>query len=230
MFKKILVCFMVIGFSAAGAFAKPPKLSGGVEQGERYPLPYTEEGEITPWAEATEDDEAEAWAYTFNKGYLQLAQTINDRLRYVVKHNYVTKDFTQTDNTNKNIINYYRAYTWIKLSSAFDLKLEYYLRHQNYFLMPWDNMTYVPHMVVKWNISDKRVADFNYRFKVQRYDDPAETWKDKNETFFNLGYKEEIKSLTLRTEYKYIFRGYTANPDEANAAKKSLSVGFDYQF
>jgi len=69
------------------------------------------------------------------------------------------------------------------------------------------------------------------RFKAQRYADPGETWKNKNETVFNLGYKEEVgKSLVLRTEYKYTFRHYTNNIDEKNASKKALSAGFEYQF
>jgi len=231
MFKKILVCLMVLCFSAALYAATPPKLSGNIEQGTRYALPYDDAGFPTPWVEATEQSKVESWAYNYHKGFLQVAQKVSSRLRYVVKYNYIWKDFIKADNTNKNLINYYQTYAWIKLNPALDLKVEYYLRHQDYYYMPWNNLTHVPYMYLKWKISDKRKANAALRFKAQRYADPGETWKNKNETVFNLGYKEEVgKSLVLRTEYKYTFRHYTNNIDEKNASKKALSAGFEYQF
>ena len=59
----------------------------------------------------------------------------------------------------------------------------------------------------------------------------SEEWKDKNQYDTYLGYKEKVSDkLTLNTKYKYTFRHYTDNPDETNAVRKSMSVGFDYQF
>ncbi len=223
---------LIVVFLAAGiGFAKPPKISGNFEQGSRYALSYDETGFPTPWVEATECDAVETWAYNFHKGYLQLSHKLNDRVRYVTKYNYIRKDFYAAETNNKNILRYYRTYSWIKLSNKFDLKLEYYLRQQDYYIRPWDNLVHVPHLYLKWAINKKRKANFSLRFKSQRYDDSKETVKDKNQISSYAGYKEKIgKNLTLKAKYKYIIRHYTDNPNESNAVKKSLSAGFEYQF
>jgi hypothetical protein len=212
-------------------YTKPPKVSGNIEQGSRYAIPYDDVGFPTPWVEATEGDAEESWAYNFHKGYLKLYHRLNDRIRYTVKYNYIKKDFFAAETNNKNILRYYRTYSWFKLSNAFDLKLEYYLREQNYYIQPWNNLVHVPHMLLKWEINDKRDASFSVRYKAQRYDDPEETWKDKNQVSSYVKYKEDIlDNLSLNAGYRYTYRHYTNNPDESNAIKKSLSAGFDYQF
>jgi len=211
--------------------AKAPKVSGNYEQGSRYAIPYDDIDYPSMWFEETEDIDQEAWAYNFSKGYLQLAQTINKDFRYVVKYNYIFKDFFAATTNNKNLINYYRTYSWIGLPYNLRLKLEYYIRQQDYSFRPWDNLTHVPHVLLKWKYDNKRSADLSIKFKAQRYDEEAEAWKDKNQVDSYIGYKEKITDkLTLNAKYKYTFRHYTDNPDETNAVKKSFSAGFDYQF
>lgn len=231
MNRKILIIILMVMLVSGTALSKPPKISGNIELGTRYPLPYDEIGLPIPWAEATGEYPVEAWAYNFHKGYLRLAQKVSKNFRYVVKYNYIWKDFYAAVTNNRNILNYYRAYSWIKLSKDFDLRLEYYIRQQDYTYRPWDNLTYVPHMLLKWKISDERRADLSLRTKFQRYSDPDEIWKDKNHISARLGYKEKIgERLSLKAKYNYTFRQYTANPDEPSAVKRSLSAGFDYQF
>ncbi len=231
MFKKFIVMLIVVFLAAGIGFAKPPKISGNFEQGARYALPYDETGFPTPWVEATEGDAVETWAYNFHKGYLKLYHRLNKTVRYIAKYNYIWKDFHAAKTNNKNILRYFRTYSWIKLSNKFDLKLEYYLRQQHYYIRPWDNLEHVPHLYLKWDINKKRKANFSLRFKSQRYDVPEETTKDKNQISSYARYKEEIgENLTLKAKYKYTFRHYTANPDKSNAVKKSLSGGFEYQF
>lgn len=231
MNRKNLIIILMVMLVSGTALSKPPKISGNIEQGTRYPLPHDEIGFPTPWIEATEEYPVESWAYNFHKGHLQLAQKVSKNFRYVVKYNYIWKDFYAAETNNKNILSNYRVYSWIKLSKDFNLRIEYYIRQQNYNYRPWDNFTYVPHILLKWKITDKRKADVSLRSKFQRYSDPGQIWKDKNQISAGLGYKEEIgERLTLKAKYNYTFRRYTDNRDETNAVKKSLSAGFDYQF
>lgn len=214
--------------------AKPPKISGNYEQGSRYSIPYDEIKYPTWWFEEIEDIDQESWAYNYDKGYLQLSQTVNKKFRYSVKYDYLDKDFfaAMSDETNnRNRLNYYRTYSWIGLPANFKVKVEYYLRQQDYVYRPWDNLTHVPHLLLQWKPDKKRTADLSMKYKAQRYDEVTEIWKDKNQMDTAIGYKEKVTDkLTLNTRYKYTFRHYTDNPDEPNAVRKSFSVGFDYQF
>ena len=228
--KKYVVLLSVVLLSA-NLYAKAPKISGNYEQGSRYAVPYDEIEYPTWWFEEIEDIDQEAWAYNFDKGYIKLAQTINKNLKYVVKYDFLNKDFFAAITNNKNQLNYYRAYSWIGLPNNFKLKVEYYIRAQDYEFRPWDNLTHVPHLLLQWKPTKKRTADISLRYKAQRYDEATEVWKDKNQIDSYLGYKEKISDkLTLNTKYKYTFRKYTDNPDKANAVRRSFSVGFDYQF
>ncbi len=231
-FKKLLFAVLTAFFIiSVKGHTKPQKVSGNIEQGSRYAIPYDEAGFPTPWIEATGDSADETWAYNFHKGYLKLYQRLNDKFRYTLKYNYIKKDFFEATTNNKNILRYYRAYSWVKLSNALNMKLEYYLREQKYYIQPYNNLAHVPHVLLKWEISDKRDASCSVRYKAQRYDDPDEVQKDKNQVSSYLKYKEDIlENLTLNAGYRYTYRHYTENPDKSNAVKKSLSAGFDYQF
>jgi len=229
--RKYFILSSLIFLLSNQVLAELPKISGNIEQGARYAIPYDEVAFPTPWIEVSKQYEEESWAYNFNKGYLQLSQKVNDKIRYVVKYNYIWKDFFDANTNNKNVLNYYRTYSWINLNDKLDLKLEYYLRHQNYNYRPWDNFTHVPHILLKWEINKKRDLDLSLRYKSQRYNKSSETWKDKDQISTSIGYKEIFgEKLGLKANYKYTFRQYTDNPDESNAVKKSLSIGFDYQF
>ncbi len=231
--KKIFAIVLCICIST-NIYAKPPKISGNYEQGSRYSIPYDEIEYPTWWFEETEDIDQESWAYNYDKGYLKLSQTINKGFKYTVKYDYLEKDFfaAASDNTNnKNRINYYRTYSWIGLPSNFRLKLEYYLRQQDYTFRTWDNLTHVPHLLLQWKPAKTKTADLSLKYKAQRYDEDTETLKDKNQVDSYIGYKEKVTDkLTINTKYKYTFRKYTDNPTESNAVRKSFSVGFDYQF
>jgi len=229
--KKLLVLTLMV-LCCKGVEAKPPKVSGNYEQGSRYAIPYEELEYPTFWFEELEEDlEQESWAYNFEKGYLQVSQSVNKSFRYVVKYDYIYKDFFAAQTNNKNRLDYYRVYSWTDIPYNMRLKLEYYIRNQDYAVRPWDNMTHVPHILLQWKPNSKRKADLSVRYKAQRYDEISEIWKDKNQIDSYIGYQEKINDkLTLNTRYKYTFRHYTDNPDENNAVKKSLSVGFDYQF
>lgn len=212
-------------------YSKPPKISGNYEQGSRYAIPYDEMEYPTFWFEEAEDIDQESWAYNFEKGYLKLSQQVNKDIRYTVKYDYIYKDFFAATTNNRNRLNYYRAYSWFNVPYNFRIKLEYYIRQQDYTFRPWDNLTYIPHVLFQWKPNKKRTADLSLRYKEQRYDEDTETWKDKNHIDTYLGYKEKVsEKVTLNTKYKYTFRHYTDNPDESNAVRKSFSVGFDYQF
>jgi len=228
---KILLILTILLVLSIKGYSKPPKISGNYEQGSRYAIPYNEFGYPTPWVEASEQFEEETWAYNFSKGYLKLSQRINKNYRYVVKYKYIRKNFYEADLNNKNRLDYYRTYSWIGLNDKMDLKLEYYLRHQNYYIQPWDNLTHVPHILFKWKINDKIKTRASVRYKSQKYKDPEETWKDKDYITSYVGYEQEITdNLELKGKYRYLFRRYTDNPEETNAVKKSLSAGFEYQF
>ncbi|MFW6129682.1 MAG: hypothetical protein ACOC56_00770 [Atribacterota bacterium] len=230
--KRILFFILTVVFIFyIKGYSKPPKLSGNYEQGSRYALAYDEMGFPFPWIEASEQLEEESWSYNFNKGYLRLSQRINKNYRYAVKYNFIEKDFFGSDLNNKNILNYYRTASWIGLNDKMDLKVEYYLRHQNYYIRPWDNITHVPHVLFKFKVNNKINTRASVRYKSQKYKDPDETWKDKDYIVSYLGYNQKITDrLILKGKYNYLFRHYTDNPDQTNAVKKSLSVGFDYQF
>ncbi|MFC2061450.1 DUF5777 family beta-barrel protein [Elusimicrobiota bacterium] len=228
---KIIKILFVLMLVTQSAFAKPPKVSGNYEQGSRYAVPYDEIEYPTWWFEETEEIDQETWAYNYDKGYLQVSQILNKDFRYAVKYDYLEKNFFAATTNNKNRLNYYRAYSWIGLPYNMRLKTEYYIRHQNYGIRPWDNMTYVPHLLIQWKPNTKRSTDVSVRYKVQRYDEDTEVWKDKNQIDTYVGYREKVsEKLTLNTRYKYTFRTYTDNEDESNAVRKSMSVGFDYQF
>ncbi len=222
---------LVLILITANIYAKPPKISGNYERGSRYAIPYDEIEYPTWWFEETEEIDQESWAYNYNKGYLKLSQIINKKFRYSVKYDYLEKDFFATATNSKNRLNYYRAYSWIGLPSNFKLKVEYYLRHQDYSFRTWDNLTHIPHILLQWKPAETRTADISLKYKAQRYDEETETWKDKNQVDSYVGYKEKVnEKLTMNTKYKYTFRNYTDNPTESNAVRKSFSVGFDYQF
>ena len=232
--KKILLAVITV-FSVSNLYAKPPKISGNYETGDRYAIDY-EEDEIDYsylFGDAEEADQ-EAWAYKFDKGYLQLSQTVNDRVRYVIKYDYLDKDFfaaTSDATNNSNRLNYYRAYAWFGLTESLKLKAEYYLRAQDYEHRDWNNLSHVPHLLLQWSPAKTRTADVSLRYKAQRYDDETEAWKDKNQVDSYIGYREKLTdSLTLNARYKYTFRAYDDNPDQSDAIKKSFSAGFDYQF
>jgi len=228
---KIVILVLIFAFVSQIGIAERPKISGDYEHGSRYALPYDEIGYPTPWIEVAEEFEEEAWAYNFRKGNFQVSQRLSKKFRYVVKYDFIWKDFFSATTNNKNMLNYYRTYSWINLNDHLDLKLEYYIRLQNYEFQPWDNLTHVPHMLLKWTINKKRNARLSVRYKDQRYDDPEETWKDKAQISSYVDYNEKIgDKLKFNVSYNYIFRRYTDNPDETNAVKKSISVGFDYQF
>jgi hypothetical protein len=159
--KNIVALMALITLASPGVNSKLPKISGNIEQGSRYALPYEESGTLMPWIEATEEGSQESWSYDFSKGYLQLYQQLNSKVRYTVRYNYIKKDFYAAETNNKNDLNYYRAYSWIKLSELFNLKVEYYLRHQAYAYRPWDNIMHAPNMQLRWDIdkSKKRRAN-----------------------------------------------------------------------
>ena len=126
---KSIIFTFVIMLLVANCYAKPPKVSGNYEQGSRYAIEIDEEDYfVFDLTEVDDVDEQEAWAYDFSKGYLQLSQTVNDKFRYVVKYDYLDKDFfaaTSDATNNKNRLNYYRTYSWIELPRNLKLKLEY---------------------------------------------------------------------------------------------------------
>jgi hypothetical protein len=221
------ICIVTVNISA-----KPPRLSGNFEQGSRYAISEEElDFPAIMFDEVDEDIDQETWAYEFTKGYLQLSQTLNDRMKYVFKYDYLYKDFFAADTNNRNRLDYYRTYSWIGLSDALKLKVEYYLRNQDYEFRSWDNLTHVPHMLLQFKPDDRRAASISLRYKAQRYNEATEEWKDKNEVISYLAYKEKVfDKLTVNAKYKYTIRHYTDNPDETDAIKKSFSMGFDYQF
>lgn len=232
MLKKIIYLGLSFALLFSGVLrAKPPKVSGNYEAGSRYALPYDEIEYPTWYFEEIEDIDQEPWAYDFKKGYLQLSQVLKKDLRYVVKYNFIYKDFFAAQTNSRNLINYYRTYSWVGLPYNLNVKLEYYLRQQDYSYKPWDNLTHVPNLLLKWKPNTKRGADLSVRFKAQRYEEEAQEWKDKNQVDSYVGYEERITDdLTVNAKYKYTFRHYTDNPEKTNAARKSVSVGFDYQF
>ncbi len=183
--------------------------------------------------ELTEEYEQETWAYKYDKGYLQVAQNVSGRFRYTARFNWNRKDFPHATLNNRNILRYYRTYCWIGISDALNLRLEYYLREQDYKFRSWDNLTHVPNMRLRWDIDRerKRRANLFLRFNSQRYADEEETWKDKDQISARVNYREEIfNRFLLKAQYSYVFRQYTDNPDESNAVKKAVSTGFEYQF
>jgi len=236
MNKKLLIIAAILLINPAGVLAqRKPKLTGNVEQGSRYAVPYDEIGLPSVWTEFSDEFEQETWAYNYNKGYLQVAQTINPRFRYSTRISWDSKDFPwqEPDVNNKNTMWYYRTYCWITFSKELALRLEYYLRDQQYDIRPWNNLTHVPSMQLRWDIDKerKRRANLFLRLNTRRFSDEDEIWKDRDQLSARVNYQEELFArLLLKAQYSYTFRRYTDNPNQTSAEKRAVSAGFEYQF
>jgi len=217
--------------------SRPPKVSGNFEQGSRYAVPYDEFAYPLPlWQEGLDEEfEQETWAYNYHKGYVQVAQVVNPRFRYTARVNWNWKDFPHQDPelNHRNVMRYYRTFCWITLSSDLALRLEYYIRDQAYKIRPFDNLTHVPGLQLRWDIDKerKRRANLFLRLNSQRYAEDSETWKDRDHWSARVNYREEVfGGLLLNAQYAYTFRRYTDNPDRTSAVKRAVSGGFEYQF
>lgn len=235
MNKQLVLISIVLLLNPFVVYGAKPTISGNVEQGSRYAVPYDDLDVFPLVTEFTEEFEQESWAYNYRKGYLQVTQTLNPKFRYSARVNWDAKEFPWQDLAlnNKNTVVYYRTYCWITFSKALALRLEYYLREQKYDTRPWDNLTYVPNLQLKWDIdpSRKRRANLFVRLNSRRFDDEGEVWKDRDQVSARINYQEEVFGrLLLKAQYSYVFRRYTDNPDRANAEKKAISAGFEYKF
>ena len=233
--KAALLFFTVMILLPRYAYPRPgpPRISGNIESGSRYALPYEEFGVPFPWTEYAADFEQESWAYNYHQGHVQVSQTVNSRFRYAARFNWISRDYPYADLNNRNVMRYYRSYCWLNLHRNLALRVEYYLRQQVYEWRPWDNLTHVPNIQIRWDIDRerRRRANLFLRLNSRRFLDAGETWKDRDQLSARVNFQEEVfERLILKAQYSYNFRHYTDNPDQTTAVKKALSAGFEYQF
>ncbi|GEM_PF-2809162 len=235
MDKKIIMLMVIFLLFPLILKAAAPRVSGNIEQGSRYAVPYDKFGTLTPWMELKDENEQETWAYNYNKGYLQVAQRLTPGFRYTARFSWNWRDYpyAEPELNNKNVMRYYRTFCWITLSDDFDMRLEYYLRQQVYEVRPWNNLIHVPNLRLRWNIDrqSRRRANLFLRLNSQRYADEGEIWKNRDQFTARVNYQQEVyEKLLIKAQYSYALRKYTDNPDESTALKKSASAGFEYQF